>query len=153
MVVNPYLNFNGNTEEVFNFYKSIFGGEFAFLQRFKDIPKDESNTEGCVEEVPEAEGNKIMHISLNIGSTMLMGTDVPSTMEQVKSGTNLSLCISTDSKADADRIFKGLSEGGKVQMPLQDMFWGDYYGMLTDKFQVQWMISFNPTNDGKNDKS
>lgn len=153
MVVNPYLNFNGNTEEVFNFYKSVFGGEFAFLQRFKDIPKDESNTEGCVEEVPEAESNKIMHISLNIGSTMLMGTDVPSNMEQVKSGTNLSLCISTDSKADADRIFNGLSNGGKVQMPLQDMFWGDYYGMLTDKYEVQWMISYNPLNDGKNDKS
>ncbi|RZJ48665.1 MAG: VOC family protein, partial [Flavobacterium sp.] len=124
MVVNPYVNFNGNTEEVFNFYKSIFGGEFAFLQRYKDIPK-EDNTEGCVDEVPDAEGNKIMHISLNIGSTMLMGTDVPSNMEQVKSGTNLSLCISVDSREDADRIFAGLAEGGNVQMPLQDMFWGD----------------------------
>jgi len=153
MVVNPYVNFNGNTEEVFTFYKSIFGGEFAFLQRYQDIPKEENNTEGCVEEVPEAEGNKIMHIALNIGSTMLMGTDVPSNMEQAKMGTNLSLCISTDTKADADRIFTGLSEGGKVQMPMQDMFWGDYYGMLTDKYEVQWMISFNPANDGKNDKA
>jgi PhnB protein len=153
MVVNPYVNFNGNTEEVFNFYKSIFGGEFAFLQRYKDIPKEENNTEGCVDEVPEAEGHKIMHISLNIGSTMLMGTDVPTNMEQVKAGTNLSLCISVDSRSDADRIFAGLAEGGKVQMPLQDMFWGDYYGMLTDKYAVQWMISFNPANDGKNDKA
>ncbi|WP_316765488.1 VOC family protein [Pedobacter frigiditerrae] len=152
MVVNPYLNFNGNTEEVFNFYKSVFGGEFAFLQRYKDIPK-EDNTEECVDEVPHAEGNKIMHMSLNIGSTMLMGTDVPSNMEQVKSGTNLSLCISVDSRADADRIFAGLAEGGHIQMPLQDMFWGDYYGMLTDKYEVQWMISFNPANDGKNNKA
>ncbi|WP_317130525.1 VOC family protein [Pedobacter polaris] len=153
MLVNPYLNFNGNTEEVFNFYKSVFGGEFIVLQRFKDIPSGENNSEGCVDEVPESESNKIMHIALNIGSTMLMGTDVPSNMEQVKTGTNLSLCISTDSREDSDRIFKGLSEGGKVQMPLQDMFWGDYYGMLTDKYGTQWMISYNAEYDGKNNKS
>lgn len=152
MLVNPYLNFNGNTEEVFNFYKSVFGGEFAFIQHYKDLPAGENNGDGCVEEVPDSEGNKIMHIALNIGATMLMGTDVPSNMEQVKTGTNLSLCISTDSKADADRIFKGLGEGGKVQMPMQDMFWGDYYGMLTDRYETQWMISFNPANDGKNAK-
>ena len=152
MLVNPYLNFNGNTEEVFNFYKSVFGGEFAFMQRFNDLPAGENNAEGCVEEVPEAEGNKIMHIALSIGKTMLMGTDVPSNMDEVKFGTNVSLCISTDSREEADKIFAGLSEGGKVQMPMQDMFWGDYYGMLTDKYATQWMISFNAAFDGKNEK-
>jgi len=154
MLVNPYLNFNGNTEEVFNFYKAVFGGEFAFLQRFSDMAEGDNEGDGCVDsDIPAADKNGIMHIALNIGSTMLMGTDVPSNMEQVKIGTNLSLCISVDSRADADRIFTALSEGGKVQMPMQDMFWGDYYGMLTDKYATQWMISFNPAFDGKNDKN
>lgn len=153
MVVNPYLNFNGKTEEVFNFYKSVFGGEFAFLQRFSHLPAGETAEDGCVDsDIPEAEKNGIMHIALPIGKTMLMGTDVPSNMPQVKAGTNISLCISTDSKADSDRIFAALSDGGNVQMPLQDMFWGDYYGMLIDKYEIQWMISFNPAQDGKNDK-
>lgn len=151
MIVNPYLNFNGNTEEVFNFYKSVFGGEFAFLQRFSDLPAGENTEEGCVDaEIPEAEKDGIMHIALNIGTTMLMGTDVPSNMPKVKAGTNLSLCISTDSRAEADRIFAALSEGGNIQMPLQDMFWGDYFGQVTDKYETQWMISYNAAQDGKN---
>jgi PhnB protein len=150
MVINPYLNFNGNTEEVFNFYKSIFGGDFPFLMRFNQAPPEADDTEGCAGEgVPEGEENGIMHIALPIGSTMLMGTDVTSNMPQVTPGTNTSLCLSVDSREDADRIFGALSEGGEVQMPMQDMFWGDYYGMLTDKYKIQWMVSYNEAQYGK----
>ena len=136
MVVNPYLNFNGNTEEAFNFYRSTFGGEFQALMRYGAAP-------GC-EDMPETERNGIMHIALSIGSTMLMGTDIPKSMEQVTFGSNSSLCISVDTREDADRIFNGLSEGGKVTMPMEDMFWGDYFGSFFDKYGVQWMISFDP---------
>lgn len=132
--VNPYLNFNGNTEEAFNFYKSVFGGEFVTVMRFGDTP-------GC-ESMPETEKNGIMHIALPLGSSLLMGTDVPKSMEQVKFGTNSSITIDAESREEADRYFNGLAEGGKVGMPMDDMFWGAYYGMLTDKFGVQWMINF-----------
>jgi PhnB protein len=147
-VVNPYLNFNGNTEEVFNFYKSVFGGEFAMLMRFKDMPAGAATGEGegCADGeggVPEGEENGIMHIALPMGSSVLMGTDVPSNMAQVVNGTSISLSISAESREEADRLFNGLAEGGKVQMPMQDMFWGDYYGMLTDKFGIQWMMNYS----------
>ncbi|MUV03482.1 VOC family protein [Flavobacterium rakeshii] len=132
--VNPYLNFNGNTEEAFNFYKSVFGGEFVTVMRFGETP-------GC-ESMPETEKNGIMHIALPLGSSLLMGTDVPKSMEQVKFGTNSSITIDAESREEADRYFNGLAEGGKVGMPMDDMFWGAYYGMLTDKFGVQWMINF-----------
>ena len=132
--VNPYLNFNGNTEEAFNFYKSIFGGEFVTVMRFGETP-------GC-ESMPETEKNGIMHIALPLGSSLLMGTDVPKSMEQVKFGTNSSITIDAESREEADRYFNGLAEDGKVGMPMDDMFWGAYYGMLTDKFGVQWMINF-----------
>ena len=151
MVINPYLNFNGNTEEVFNFYKSIFGGDFPFVMRFNEMPQDAADGEGCVGEgIPENDANGLAHISLPVGQTMLMASDVPSNMPPVVSGTNVSLCISVDSRADADRIFGALSESGTVQMPMQDQFWGDYYGMLVDKYKIQWMVSFNPNLDGKN---
>lgn len=133
--LNPYLNFNGNTEEVFNFYKSVFGGEFAMLMRFGETP-------GC-EDMPETEKNGIMHVALPIGSSVLMGTDVPKSMEQVTPGTNMSISINVSSREEADRVYNGLSAGGKATMPMNDMFWGDYYGMLTDKFAIQWMISYN----------
>lgn len=132
--VNPYLNFNGNTEEAFNFYKSVFGGEFVTVMRFGETP-------GC-ESMPETEKNGIMHIALPLGSSLLMGTDVPKSMEQVKFGTNSSITIDAESREEADRYFNGLAEDGKVGMPMDDMFWGAYYGMLTDKFGVQWMINF-----------
>lgn len=132
--VNPYLNFNGNTEEAFNFYKTVFGGEFVTVMRFGETP-------GC-ESMPETEKNGIMHIALPLGSSLLMGTDVPKSMEQVKFGTNSSITIDAESREEADRYFNGLAEGGKVGMPMDDMFWGAYYGMLTDKFGVQWMINF-----------
>lgn len=150
MVINPYLNFNGNTEEVFDFYKSIFGGDFPFIMRFNEMPQEANDAEGCTgESIPENDANGIAHISLPIGKTMLMASDVPSNMPQVSAGSNISLCISVDSRADADRIFNALSNGGTIQMPMQDQFWGDYYGMLVDKYQIQWMVSYNEQQDGK----
>lgn len=145
-VLNPYLNFNGNAEEVFNFYRSIFGGEFATLMRFKDIPADVP-MDGCTDmegkEQAQDESEKIMHIALPIGGNILMASDVPSHMEQVTAGTNTSLSVSVESKKEADRVFAALSAGGTVTMPIDNMFWGDYFGMLTDKFGIQWMVSFN----------
>lgn len=140
--INPYLNFNGNTEEAFNFYKSVFGGEFAAVMRFGDVPK----TEGCDGmKVAENELDKIMHIALPIGrGNILMATDGLESMGQnFKVGDNFSISISADSRAEADALFSGLSEGGTVEMPLADAFWGDYFGMLQDKFGIQWMVSYD----------
>ncbi|MEL1243654.1 VOC family protein [Flavobacterium sp. DGU11] len=139
--INPYLNFNGNTEEVFTFYRSVLGGEFAMVMRFRD-------TEGC-EHMPEDEKDGIMHIALPVGSSVIMGTDVPKSMEQVVNGTSVSLCVHMDSREEADRIFNGLSEGGKVTMPMEDMFWGDYFGSFFDKYGIQWMISFSTQDYSK----
>jgi PhnB protein len=135
-VLNPYLNFMGNTEEAFNFYKSVFGGEFSSVVRFKDTPE--------AARVPENEKNKMMHIALPIGKgNMLMATDALESMgHKVTPGDNMSLSLNTESKEEADRLFNGLSEGGKAEVPMSKMFWGDYFGMLKDKFGVQWMISF-----------
>lgn len=153
MVINPYLNFNGNAEEVFTFYKSIFGGEFPFVMRFNEMPAGAADGEGCAGDgIPEADQDGIMHIALPVGTTMLMASDVPSSMPPATAGTNVSLCISVDSRADADRIFAALGNGGTVIMPMEDQFWGDYYGMVTDKYQIHWMISFNAAQDGKNGK-
>ncbi|TPD67257.1 VOC family protein [Flavobacterium microcysteis] len=132
--INTYLNFNGNTEEVFNFYKAAFGGEFAVIMRFGDTP-------GC-EEMPATDKNKIMHIALPIGGNMLMGTDVPETMEQVKNGTSMSISINTDSEQQTRDLYAKLSEGGNIKMPLDTMFWGALYGMFTDKFGIQWMLNY-----------
>lgn len=132
--INTYLNFNGNTEEVFNFYKAAFGGEFAVIMRFGDTP-------GC-EEMPATDKNKIMHIALPIGGNMLMGTDVPETMEQVKNGTSMSISINTDSEQQTRDLYAKLSEGGDIKMPLDNMFWGALYGMFTDKFGIQWMLNY-----------
>ena len=132
--INTYLNFNGNTEEVFNFYKAAFGGEFAVVMRFGDTP-------GC-EEMPATDKNKIMHIALPIGGNMLMGTDVPETMEQVKNGTSVSISVNTDSEQQTRNLFEKLSAGGDVKMPLDNMFWGALYGMFTDKFGIQWMLNY-----------
>lgn len=139
--LNPYLNFNGNTEEVFTFYKSVFGGEFAMFMRFNDVPADVP-MDGCIDGEPaKDEGNLIMHIALPIGSNVLMGSDIPGHMPGATAGTNTSLSIHVESKEEADRVFAGLSAGGSVQMPLDTMFWGDYFGMLTDKFGIQWMVN------------
>jgi len=138
--INPYLNFNGNTEEVFNFYKSVLGGEFAAVMRYEDTP-------GC-EDIPADERKGIMHIALPVGTSVIMGTDCPSSMDQAVNGTSVSLCVSMDSREEADRIFNGLSEGGKVTMPMGDMFWGDYFGSFFDKFGIQWMISYSTQDYG-----
>jgi len=135
--VSPYLNFNGITEEAFSFYKSVFGGEFLTLVRFRDNP-------GCGD-IVEADKDRIMHIALPIGNgTVLMATDSLESMGQKLSlGNNFYICLSPDTKEEADRLFNGLSGGGKVEMPIQDMFWGDYWGSFADKFGVQWMVSYN----------
>lgn len=138
--VNVYLNFNGNCEDAFNFYKSVFGGEFSYVGRFKDIPSQEG-----MPPVPKEMGDKIMHVSLPISKeTVIMGSDTggewaPSFLQ----GNNFSISINTDSKEEVDRFFNGLSEGGQVTMPLANTFWGDYFGMFTDKFGVNWMVSYN----------
>lgn len=134
--LSPYLNFNGNAEEVFNFYKSVFGGEFATIMRFKDVPKEYKS--------PDHEDNKIMHIALPIGGgSILMGSDVPDAMGKVTNGTSFHIAIAADSKEEADRLFNGLSAGGKVLMPMSDAFWGAYFGMFTDKYGIEWMVNFD----------
>lgn len=135
-VVNPYLNFNGNTEEAFNFYKSVFGGEFRMLMRFKDTPEAGN--------IPANVQNQIMHVALPLGKdNVLMGTDAPESMGfNLTVGNNVYISIHTESREEADKLFNGLSAGGKVQMPMADMFWGDYYGDFADKFGVHWMISY-----------
>lgn len=138
LVVNPYLNFNGNTEEAFNFYKSVFGGEFAVVMRFKDSPE--------ASKTPEEDQNKLMHIALPLGpGNMLMGTDaLESGMGLVTMGSNFSLTISCESKEEADKFHAGLSEGQQKGGPMREEFWGDYFGWVTDKFGISWMISYNP---------
>ncbi|AYL95842.1 VOC family protein [Mucilaginibacter celer] len=138
LVVNPYLNFNGNTEEAFNFYKSVFGGEFAVVMRFKDGPE--------ASKLPEEDQNKLMHIALPLGpGNMLMGTDaLESAMGLVTMGSNFSLTISCESKEEADKFHAGLSVDQQKGGPMREEFWGDYFGWVTDKFGISWMISFNP---------
>ena len=133
--VNTYLNFNGNTEEAFNFYKSVFGGEFRTLQRLKDTPE--------ADKIPANEQEKIMHVALPIGGNVLMGTDVMESMPKVIFGTNSSISIDAASEEEANNLFNGLSAGGNVGMPLQKMFWGALFGFFTDKFGVQWMVNYN----------
>ena len=135
--VNVYLSFNGNCEEAFNFYKSAFGGEFPYVGRFKDMPADDG------EPVDEEYGEKIMHISLPISNeTVLMGSDVGGEWSpQFVQGNNFSLSIGADSKEEAERLFGELSAGGQVVMPLNTTFWGEYFGMFTDKFGINWMVS------------
>jgi PhnB protein len=134
--INSYLNFPGNTEEAFNFYKSIFGGELVGLTRFKEIP------EGAKLNADEKE--KIMHVSLPVGNgNVIMGTDALESMgHKLTSGNNFHIAVEADSKEEADKIFVSLSGGGKVTMPLADTFWGAYFGMLNDNFGIQWMVSY-----------
>ena len=143
--LNPYLNFRGNTEEAFNFYRSVFGGEFVALMRFKDTPE--------AGKIPAHEQDKIMHIALPVGNgNILMGTDVLDSMGQtLQTGNNVSLALGADSEEQAEKFFHGLSAGGQVTMPLQKAFWGDYFGMLTDKFGIQWMVSFSYSHEVKSD--
>lgn len=136
--MNPYLTFAGNTEEAFLFYQSIFGGEFVGgISRFKDFEDGKNLT-------PEDQ-SKVMHVRLDIGKgIVLMGTDVLQSQGQnLTIGTNVTLSISTETQSEADDIFSKLSVGGKIELPLQDTFWGAYFGMFTDKFGIQWMINYD----------
>jgi len=143
--INPYLTFNGNCEEAFNFYKSVFGGEFSYVGRFSEMPPQEGF------EMPEEVKNQIMHISLPISKeTILMGSDAGGDWGPKNViGNNISLSITASSKEDADRFFEMLSEGGKINMPIGPTFWGDYFGTCTDKFDINWMVSFNENSEEK----
>ncbi|MGE5355249.1 MAG: VOC family protein [Deltaproteobacteria bacterium] len=139
MTVNPYLNFNGNCEEAFNFYKSVFGGEFTYLGRFNEMPMQEG-----MPPLPENEGNRIMHVTLPIGGdTVLMGSDTISISGNVSIGNNISMSVNASSREEADSLFSRLSEGGKIIMPLSDTFWNAYFGIFTDKFGINWMVNFD----------
>lgn len=141
--VNIYLTFNGNCEEAFNFYKSVFGGEFPYLGRFKDMPPQPGQ-----KVMPESDGNKIMHVSLPVSKeTVLMGSDTGGEWaSSFKQGNNFSISINAESKDAADRFFKELSSGGQAIMPMNHTFWGSYFGMLTDKFGINWMVSYSEQN-------
>jgi len=137
--VNTYLNFNGNTEEAFNFYKSVFGGEFdGGISRMGEAPREEGQPP-----LKEVEKNMVMHVALPIlGGHMLMGTDATESMGfKVKFGNNVYINLQPDTRAETDRLFEALSEGAIIEIPLQEMFWGDYYGSLVDKFGVCWMFA------------
>ena len=137
--INPYIHFNGNAEEAFTFYKSVFGGEFAMVVRFKDMSIPEHP-------ISENEAEKMMHIALPIGkNSVLMGSDTPEFMGRQNEHENRSkISISAESKREADQLFNGLSAGGKVEMPIADSPWGSYFGMFRDKYGIEWMVDFDP---------
>lgn len=136
--INPYINFNGNAEEAFTFYKSVFGGEFGKIVRFKDISSAEFP-------VSENEANKIMRIVLPIGTNVLIANDVPETMGRVNENENRSkIAVIAESKEEADKLFTGLSQGGSVEMPMGESPWGTYFAMFRDKFGIEWTVEFAP---------
>lgn len=134
--INTYLNFDGNAEEAFTFYKSVFGGEFRAVNRMSEMPGSE--------QLPENERNRVMHISLPIGKDdVLMASDImPSMGHTLNMGNYAYISVFADSREEADRLFNGLSVGGNVEMPMEDAFWGDYFGSFQDKYGVNWMINF-----------
>ena len=136
--INPYIHFNGNAEEAFTFYKSVFGGEFAAIARFKDFPNPEHP-------ISEKEANKIMHVALPIGNgSVLMGSDTPEFLGKHNENENRSkISISAESKEEADTLFNGLSRGGKIEMPIGDSPWGSYFGMFRDKYGIEWMVDYH----------
>ena len=137
MTLSMYLNFNGNCREVFEFYRSVFGGEFSNVQTFEDAPPETG--------VAESDKDLVMHISLPIGESVLMGSDMPSEMGPAPVvGTNFSISYVSQSREHADALFAKMSEGGLVTMPLQDMFWGSYFGSCTDKFGINWQFDYEP---------
>lgn len=142
--INPYIHFNGNAEEAFTFYKSVFGGEFTKISRYKDISSPEYP-------IAENDANRIMHIALPIGkSNLLKASDVLEIMGQVRENDNRNtISISAESKEEADKLFNGLSEEGKIEMPIADGPFGSYFGMFADKFGVQWMVDFDPKYNGQ----
>jgi len=137
--INPYINFNGNAEEAFTFYKSVFGGEFGKIVRFKDISSAEFP-------VSEKDANKIMRIVLPIGANVLIANDVPESMGRVNENENRSkIAIIAESREEADKLFTGLSRGGSVEMPMGESPWGTYFAMFRDKFGIEWTVEFTPS--------
>ena len=143
-LINPHMNFNGNAEEAFTFYKSVFGGEFTKIIRFKDLASSEFP-------IAENDENKIMHIELPIGKNFLMANDVPESMGRTNENENRSkIFIRTESRQEADKLFNGLSVGGQIEGPIGDSPWGTYFGCFRDKYGIEWMVEFDPKNTGQN---
>jgi PhnB protein len=141
-MINPYINFNGNAEEAFHFYRSVFGGEFAKIVRFKELASSQF-------QVSEHEREKIMHIALPIGKNVLLANDVPESMGRVNENENRSkISISAESREEADKIYNGLSFGAKIEMPLGNSPWGSYFGMLRDQYGIEWTVEFDPKESG-----
>lgn len=141
-LINPHINFNGNAEEAFNFYKSVFGGAFSKIVRFKEMSSE-------AYPIPENEANKIMHIALPIGKSMLMANDVPESMGRVNENENRSkIVINAESREEADKLFNGLSAGGTIEYPIGDSPWGTYFGMFRDQYGIEWMVDYDPTAKG-----
>jgi len=141
--INPHINFNGNAEEAFTFYKSVFGGEFTKIIRFKDISSPEFP-------ISENEANKIMHIALPIGKNFLMANDVPESMGRTNENENRSkISISVESKEEAVILYNGLSVGGQIEVPFEESPGGSYFGMFRDKYGIEWMVDFDPKNIGQ----
>ena len=137
-LINPYISFNGNAEEAFNFYKSVFGGELSLIIRFKEMSSPEYP-------VAENDVNKIMHIALPIGKNILMGNDVPESMGRVNENENRSkISINVESREEADKLFSGLSASGNIEVPIGDSPWGSYFGMFRDKFGIEWIVDYDP---------
>jgi PhnB protein len=141
--INPWINFNGNAEEAFTFYKSVFGGEFAKITRFKELSSPEFP-------IAETDANKIMHIALPIGKhNVLIANDVPEFMGRVNESENRSkISVSAESREEADKIFNGLSAGGDIEGPIGDSPWGSYAGMFRDKYGIEWIVEFDPSYNG-----
>lgn len=141
--ISPYINFNGNAEEAFDFYKSIFGGEFEKIVRFKELESTEF-------QVSEKEADKIMHIALPIGGSTLLANDVPEFMGKVNENENRSkIAVSAESREEAERIVAGLSAGGTVEMPLDESPWGTYFAGFRDKYGIEWTVEFDPNTNQK----
>ena len=141
-LINPHINFNGNAEEAFTFYKSVFGGAFAKIIRFKDLAGPEFP-------IAEHEANKIMHIALTIGPNVLMGNDVPEILGKTNENENRSkIAIGAESREEADKLFNGLSVGGQIEGPIGDGPWGTYFGCFRDKYGIEWIVEFDPERNG-----
>lgn len=135
--LDTYLNFNGNTEEVFNYYKKVFNGSFSKLMRFRDMPGGDK--------MSNSDQAKILHVALPVGDNILMGTDVLDSMNQkISTGDNITISITLDDETEANRIFDALAEEGNIIMPLGTEFWSDLFGICKDKFGIQWMMNFTP---------
>ena len=138
-IINSYLNFDGQCEEAFNFYKSVFGGEFVNISKFGEMPPQEG-----MPPLSDEQKNRVMHVSLPISADInLMGSDIIPGMHTFVEGNNISLSINTHSREETEKLFNGLSADGNITMPLADTFWGAYFGMWTDKFGINWMVNYD----------